>query len=319
MARKSDVYEVLIASPGDVVSERTVINEVVEDWNAAHAKDSGRMLQTRRWELDARPELGDRPQAIINKQFVDDADILVAVFSARLGSPTGVSPSGTVEEIERLRSVGKPVLVYFSTAPLPRDHDPAQLRLLSEYKRELSEKGLFCQFGSDDELRRMASRHLATVMSGQKPVAVIAKPDMAKVSLQFSQRGKIGEVRIITASVLLENLSPVKRITEYMVTLSVPRSCLTHSSASYIRQIRSPGSERCLFRTTEADENIIMPGDKAKLFSIDLGVDQLRMKGTHLAGDIEAALADKVVVEAVVDGKRYSEEKLVAEIFSGLI
>ena len=62
-----------------------------------------------------------------------------------------------------------------------------------------------------------------------------------------------------------------------------------------------------------------MPGDKATLFSIDLGVDQLKMKGTHLAGDIEAALADKVVVEAVVDGKRYSEEKLVAEIFSGLI
>jgi hypothetical protein len=66
MPRNSTVYEVLIASPGDVVSERVVVAEVVEDWNAAHAKHLGIMLQSRRWELDSRPELGERPQAIIN-------------------------------------------------------------------------------------------------------------------------------------------------------------------------------------------------------------------------------------------------------------
>jgi hypothetical protein len=67
--------------------------------------------------------MGERPQAIINRQLVDDADLLFAVFSTRLGSPTGVAESGTAEEIERLRGMQKPVLVYFSQAPLLRNHN----------------------------------------------------------------------------------------------------------------------------------------------------------------------------------------------------
>ncbi len=134
------------------------------------------MLQARRWELDSVPELGDRPQAIINRQIVDGADLLIAVFSARLGTSTGVSASGTAEEIERLRSMDKPALVYFSKAPLPRDHDPDQLKRLNEYKRELRAKGLYCEFESDEDLRRQVSRHLAGTISTLSKDAQNQKP-----------------------------------------------------------------------------------------------------------------------------------------------
>jgi hypothetical protein len=167
-----NIYEVLIASPGDVPNERRVLAEVIEDWNAAHAKAMNCSLQARRWELDAIPEMGETPQGIINRQLVDDADLLFAVFGNRLGSPTGVAASGTAEEIERLRETRKPVLVYFSQAPLPRNHDADELRRLNEYKEKLKEEGLYCEFSDLEDLRRKASRHLAARMN-----SLMSKPE----------------------------------------------------------------------------------------------------------------------------------------------
>lgn len=264
MPRNSTVYEVLIASPGDVISQRKVVAEVLEDWNAAHAKATGRILQARRWELDSFPELGERPQAIINKRIVDEADLLIAVFSARLGSATGVSPSGTVEEIERFRAMEKPVMVYFSKAPIPREHDPEQLSLLKEYKRDLGAKGLYWDFVSDDDLRRQVTRHLAAALYAhripEQHQETPKKPPLARIILSPVASGRSGDVRTVTLSAILENLSPVKRITEYMVTLSVPSACMTHSSTSYVGEIRGENPGRRFFQRTEADENVILPG-----------------------------------------------------------
>lgn len=280
------------------------------------------MLQSRRWELDAVPTLGDRPQAIVNKQLVDEADILIAVFSTRLGSPTGVAASGTVEEIERLRSMNKPVFVYFSKAPVPRDHDPEQLRLLNRYKHELSVAGLYFEFDSDEALRRMVSRHLATAMSTiaglPSEPASAPKSNLAQVYIRIGELGRSGEVRTVKVSAVIENTSAVKRITDYVLTLSVPRACLTFTSFTYMDEVKGENPERRNFRRSErspGQPSIIFPGDKAPIYALELGVDQLMMQGTYLAGDIKAVLADKVTVEAIVDGELLYAEKLVSEIF----
>jgi hypothetical protein len=165
MSRLSIVYEILIASPGDVVNERTVVAEVIEDWNSAHSRVRKISLQAVRWELDGVPATGDRPQAILNRQLVESADILIAVFGIRLGTPTGKAPSGTVEELEHFRSQGKPVLMYFSGGAVPRDHDPEQLRLLQEYRSELESNTLSYTFPDLAALRRRLSRDLANVMN----------------------------------------------------------------------------------------------------------------------------------------------------------
>src|ERR1039457_3665348 len=111
MPSRSIRYEVLIASPSDVVAERDVVDDVIRDWDSSHSKATGVSLHSRRWEFDAIPELGDRPQGVINRQMGDDSDLVIALFSARLGTPTGVAVSGTVEEIERLRGMGKHVML----------------------------------------------------------------------------------------------------------------------------------------------------------------------------------------------------------------
>jgi len=90
----------MVASPSEVPQERVIVRDVIAEWNAIHAKDRKTVLMPLGWETHATPEMGDRPQAIINGQLLKDADLLVAMFWTRIGSPTGVAKSGTVEEIE---------------------------------------------------------------------------------------------------------------------------------------------------------------------------------------------------------------------------
>ena len=118
MAYRADVYRVMIASPSDVPQERQLVREVIHEWNSVHSEAEGNVLMPIGWETHASPVMGDRPQEIINKQVLKNCDLLVAVFWTRIGSPTGASPSGSVEEIEEHLAAGKPTMIYFSSAPL---------------------------------------------------------------------------------------------------------------------------------------------------------------------------------------------------------
>lgn len=163
--RTATVIRVLIASPSDVTEERKLLTEVVNDWNAANSAARGIVLLPIKWESHAYPATGDRPQGILNEQIVDDCDILIGVFWWRLGTSTGVAASGTVEEIERLKSRGKEVMLYFSSAPLPQDHDPEQWKSLKAYQNVVRKDTLCGEFKTADELYRLSSRHLASVIN----------------------------------------------------------------------------------------------------------------------------------------------------------
>jgi hypothetical protein len=325
MPRNTVSFCVLAASPSDVIHERQVIEEVVRDWNSAHSAQAGIILRVLRWELDAVPEVGDRAQAIINKQLVEEADILIGVFLARLGTPTGVAPSGTVEEIERFIELDRPVMLYFSTSPVERNHDPAQLQMLNTYKRQIAATGLYFEFDGIDNLRRMVSRHLAHKMATIETLAkslVPPKTELMKVYIEKGLRGRSGDVRTVKISAIVENLSPVNRISSYICTLSVPSACLTFESSRYICEIKSAIKGRRSFRRMETNEGavkMIPPGDRAQILTLDLGIDQLKMKGTWLEGDFEGTLADKVTLDAVVEGEQVHSERSIRDVFEGMV
>ena len=91
----------MIASPGDVADERDIIRSVIHDWNDVNAAATRVMLTPVGWETHAAPELGARPQELVNARVLKDCDLLVGVFWTRLGTPTGKEQSGTVEEINQ--------------------------------------------------------------------------------------------------------------------------------------------------------------------------------------------------------------------------
>jgi hypothetical protein len=165
MPYPAKVYRVLIASPSDVASERASIRRVVFEWNSNHSIEQQAVVLPVMWEFEATPEMGDRPQGILNRQLVNSSDILVGMFWTRLGTPTEREESGTVEEIQEFLKARKPVLLYFSTAPAsPSRIDPEQHRKLSEFKRRCRQQGIVFDYESIEDLGGMIHRHLlATV------------------------------------------------------------------------------------------------------------------------------------------------------------
>lgn len=164
MPQEALVFRLLVASPSDCVQERKAIPEVIHAWNAAHSLARGVMLEPVRWETHSRPELGDRPQGILNKQLVERCDVLVAAFWTRLGTHTGQAESGTAEEILEFRRAGKPVLLYFSSVPVvPDSVDAEQYAALNDYRRTLEAEGIVSRYDNIGELREQLYRHLSSL------------------------------------------------------------------------------------------------------------------------------------------------------------
>lgn len=161
MSFTATVYRVLIASPGDLGEERSVIEGTIHQWNADEGFEAKVVLLPVRWETHAVPEQGDRPQGILNRRLVDRCDILVGAFWTRIGSPTGSYGSGTLEEIDRFFQSGKPTLLYFSTRDARlADLDLEQYRQVVEAKQRFKARGLFDEFSSTHELASKLARHL---------------------------------------------------------------------------------------------------------------------------------------------------------------
>jgi Domain of unknown function (DUF4062) len=148
------VFDVLIASPSDVQEERQAVRDAIQEWNIAHGRSQNCLIEPVMWETHSTPELGQRPQQVVNEQIVEECDALIGTFWTRLGSPTGEAPSGTVEEIDKLASAGKPVKLYFSKRETtPERIDPEQLKALREFKAACMTKGLLDEYVSPAELR----------------------------------------------------------------------------------------------------------------------------------------------------------------------
>ena len=165
MPQTGVIFRALVASPSDCLHERKIIPEVIAAWNAVHSLNSAAVIEPVLWETHSRPGLGNRPQELINQQLVKICDLVIGAFWTRLGTPTGAAESGTAEEIEHFRSAGKPILLYFSSAPVvPESLDAEQYRALTEYRDRLATQGLHFKYETLAEFRDLLQRHLAGQM-----------------------------------------------------------------------------------------------------------------------------------------------------------
>ncbi|MEV2221585.1 hypothetical protein AB0E01_17095 [Nocardia vinacea] len=150
MAFDAHILKILIASPGDTSEERSAVSEALQGWNGARAEREQVVLFPWLWEKHAVPRLGGSAQSVINSQAVDSADIVIALFDSRIGTETDAAVSGTAEEIIRAHEAGKPVHVWFSQEPLPRDVETDQLNRLRQFKDQLD--GLVGEYANPADL-----------------------------------------------------------------------------------------------------------------------------------------------------------------------
>lgn len=180
------VVQVLVASPGDTQAERTAILTDASRWNGRNAQGRGFILSPWLYELHATPIYGDRPQAIINRQGVDRSDVVVAVFGTKLGTPTGVDVSGTVEEIKRAHELGKPVHVYFSSADIPSNTDPKDLAALKDFKEAF--EGLYSTYSDSADVARQVRDALEYDLDALDAVPAPASPAGARLNVSHEHQ-----------------------------------------------------------------------------------------------------------------------------------
>jgi hypothetical protein len=154
MSFQGTVLQCLISSPSDVpLDDLATVRLEINRWNATYGRAFGTAIMPISWGTNAAAEFGQPPQDILNRQIVDQCDMCIAIFAARLGTPTKNAVSGTAEEIERLLATGKYVAVLRSERGVkPSKTDPDQLKELEQYLSKISENGLVMTYSTNDEL-----------------------------------------------------------------------------------------------------------------------------------------------------------------------
>jgi formylglycine-generating enzyme required for sulfatase activity len=152
MSGRDDVLKrvkIFIASPSDVLEEREIAREVIEQVNRRAAKREGYLLEPLGWE-DCYPGKG-RPQDLINL-FVKKCHLFLGILWCWFGTSTAPEgdphrfESGTREEFEVARecseSKGVPdIWLFFRQVPEKMRKDPGeQLQKVLAFKKQLQDE-----------------------------------------------------------------------------------------------------------------------------------------------------------------------------------
>lgn len=198
MSYSATVVKVMIASPSDVAAERNIIKEMLSEWTLVNADSRKTVLLPIGWDTHSVPEMGGRPQAIINKQVLHGCDLLVGVFWTRIGTATGNYESGTVEEIEEHIQAGKPAMLYFSAVPVvPDSVEPEQYARLKQFKDSCRSRGILESYSDLGEFRSKFYRQLQLKLNQDEYFAnngtvgqSIAEPETSPI-IQISREAQV--------------------------------------------------------------------------------------------------------------------------------
>lgn len=184
MPKNITQYNLLISCPGDIQTEIEQINRAVDDFNERYSDVLGISVRPKHWRKSSYAQSGDKPQNLLNKQFVEDCDAAVALLWTRFGTPTDKYGSGTEEEIEIMLEAGKQVFMYFSDKPLPPSkQDPDEYNRVKEFRKKYKERGMYFTYSSDEEFYRLFSAHLTKFFLSLEAVSEITANRVSKLKL----------------------------------------------------------------------------------------------------------------------------------------
>ncbi|GAA3514092.1 hypothetical protein GCM10022140_47530 [Rhodococcus aetherivorans] len=196
---------VMISGPGDTTEEVRAVEETINKWNRDHAEGERVVFIPQHYLTDTVPVLskGVDGQTIINEQITDKADVVIALFKYRLGTPTPRNDySGTVEEAEARSDTGN-VHVYFwdgESVPTGILRDSRKLKdwtELGEYRATFhaNESGLYSSYSSVESLSQSVERALwldARKLKGSRGASSPASAQSAPAfDLEVSLEGEL--------------------------------------------------------------------------------------------------------------------------------
>ncbi|MFW7433950.1 DUF4062 domain-containing protein [Vagococcus carniphilus] len=154
-----NLIKVFIASPGDIAAKRNEVEETIYRWNIENTDNTKVILMPIRWETNAIPTYinNSSGQSVINKQIVENSDILLAIFGHKLGSPVDNYRSGTIAEIDYFYKNSKgEVGIFFLDEPVPQILAEEYIEV-KKYRDSLEDKGFYGTY-SKDNIRRFLTK-----------------------------------------------------------------------------------------------------------------------------------------------------------------
>lgn len=177
------VYDLLLSCPGDVLDLKPIIEECVKSFNSSIGEINNIRIELKHWSTDSFPQSGDKPQNILNKQFVNDCDLCIALLGIRFGTPTDNYDSGTEEEIENMLAQGKQVFLYFVERNVdPSKIDVVQYGKVKKFKEKYTDKGVYATVKTAEDLRKEFQNALTLYfIKLVSPTATEAQPNFSPI------------------------------------------------------------------------------------------------------------------------------------------
>lgn len=173
-------YTVLLSAPGDTKAECAAADEELQKINRTHSAETGVEFYATDWRRDSRADSGDEPQKLLNRQIVEGADIILAIFKEHFGTPTKDYGSGTEEEIGLGLSLGKTVLVYFWAPPADfTPKDPEQFAQIGKLRSSLQNRAMYKSFETEDDLRSKITHDFTKLLFELEGGTVAPKPQLS--------------------------------------------------------------------------------------------------------------------------------------------
>ena len=188
-------YDLLISCPGDIISEISIIEDAVSQFNTQFSDALGISIRTKHWRKNSYAQSGGKPQALLNEQFVNDCDAAVAILWTRFGTPTDEYGSGTEEEVEIMLSSGKQVFMYFSDKPIP----PSQMneesyKKVQAFRDKYKDRGFYFTYSSDEEFKSLFFAHISQHFLSEKRVSEVKKERQSKLKLMGINNQQLDDI-----------------------------------------------------------------------------------------------------------------------------
>ena len=174
------IIRVFVSSPSDVAAERSVLDEVVERINRTDGEARKVRLEVFKWETDIVPQIGPKPQDVVDAQMPTHYDIYLGIMKHRFGTPTGRYGSGTEKEfqdaLKRWGELGTPwILFYFGKEKVDPDKlDMEQYAKVRQFREKLEKEGLYATYegvrGSKDAFYEKVDEHLRNILQSLVPL-----------------------------------------------------------------------------------------------------------------------------------------------------
>jgi hypothetical protein len=227
------MVRVFVSSPSDVAEERAVLDEVVASINRTDGEAAGFRLELIKWETHVTPQIGPRPQQVIDAQ-IPEYDVYIGILKHRFGTPTGRYRSGTEKEyrdaLQRWKAEGSPwILFYFATAVIdPVKLDLDQFARVQRFRQAIETKGqgLYSVYeGVRDGPRSFyvqVSEHLRGIVRQMVPSPKVRKRGKPPANSEKYLRDLLDKTGFIDIRGLVESEGRAKRfpIEDLFISLS---------------------------------------------------------------------------------------------------